>query len=131
MAEQLRLEQVLGDRAAVDRDERLIPPRARHVYGFCEQLLARAGLARQQHSRIGFGNHARLLQARFHQRAARDDVGIPILDSLREPRDLHRALHVVEQLILVDWLGQKPECAALCRFDRIGDRTVRREQQDA
>ena len=46
VAEQLGLEQPLGDGGAGDRDERLVAPRAGVVEGAGHQLLAGAGLAR-------------------------------------------------------------------------------------
>ena len=131
VAEQLRLEQVLGHRAAVDRDERLILARARAMNRAREQLLARARFAGDQHARLGIRDHARLLQAAFHRGAARDDLGAPLVGALRHARDFHGALDVLEQLLLVDGLRQEAERAALRRFDGIGNRPVRREQQHA
>ena len=131
VAEQLGLEQVLGHRAAVDRDERLVLARARAVNGAREQLLAGAGLAGDQHARVGVRDHARLLQAGFHRRAARDDLGAPFVGALRHARDFHRALDVLEQLLLVDGLRQEAERAALRRLDGVGNRAVRRQQQHA
>ena len=131
VAEQLGLEQVLGHRAAVDRDERLVLARARAVNRAREQLLAGARFARDQHARVGVRDHARLLQARFHGRAARDDLGAPLVGALRHARHFHGALDVLEQLLLVDGLRQEAERAALRRLDGIGNRAVRREQQHA
>ena len=51
VAEQLRLEQLLRDRRAVDRHERHRAPRARGVERARDQLLARAVLALDQHAR--------------------------------------------------------------------------------
>ncbi len=131
MAEQLRLEQVLGHRAAVDCDERLILARARAVNRAREQLLAGARFAGDEDARLGIRDHARLLQARLHGRAARNDLGAPFVGALRHARDLHGALDVLEQLLLVDGLRQEAERAALRRLDGIGNGAVRREQQDA
>ena len=126
-----RLEQVLGHRAAVDRDERLVLARARSVDRSRQQLLAGARLARDQHARVGVRDHARLLQASFHGRAARDDLGAPLVRALRHAGHFHGALDVLEQLLLVDGLREKAEGAALSRFDGIGNRPVRRQQQHA
>ena len=49
MAEDLALDQGLGNRGAVDGDERLAPPRAQLVQGARHQLLARPALAGDQH----------------------------------------------------------------------------------
>ena len=132
VAEELGLEQVLGHRAAVDRDERLILARARAVDRAREQLLARAGLARDQHARVGAGDHSRLLEAGLDRGAARDDLGAPLVLAGRgQARHLHRALDVLEQLLLVDGLGQEAERAALRRLDGIGNRAVGRQEQHA
>ena len=53
VAEQLRLEQRLGNRRAVDRDERAVGARAQRVQRAREQLLAGAALAFEQHRRVG------------------------------------------------------------------------------
>src|SRR3546814_8167629 len=50
MPEQLAFEQILGDRGAVDRDERAVAPRARLVQPAREQFLAGAARA-EQHDR--------------------------------------------------------------------------------
>src|SRR5690606_23138635 len=52
-AEQLRLEQRLRDRGAVDRNERLLRARAQVVDRAREELLAGAALAEQQRRRAG------------------------------------------------------------------------------
>src|SRR5690606_30276866 len=49
MAEQLALEQRLGDRAAVNGDERPVGARARFVHRASDELFTRAALARDQH----------------------------------------------------------------------------------
>ncbi len=53
VAEQLALEQVLGDRRAVERDELLVLARRQVVQAAREQLLAGAALAEQQHRHVG------------------------------------------------------------------------------
>src|SRR5262249_34330227 len=131
VAEELGLEQVLRHRAAIDRDERLILARARPVDRAREQLLARAGLARDQHASVGAGDHPRLLEARLDRRAARDDLGAPLVFGRRQAGHLHRALDVLEQLLLVDGLREEAERAALRGLDGVGYRAVRREEQHA
>ena len=127
VTEQLGLEHVLGHGAAIDDGEWLVAPRARLVNGAREQFLAGAALARDEHPRIGAGHHVRLRQLVFHQLAAGDDRGAPILVDVREPRDLERLLHMIEQVLLVDRLGKKAESAALRGVHGIGNRAVRRE----
>jgi hypothetical protein len=53
VAEELALEQVGGDGAAVDDHERLIAPGAGLVHGLGGGALAGAGLALEQHGRVG------------------------------------------------------------------------------
>ena len=53
VAEQLGLEQRLGNRGAVDGDERPVVARAERVQRAREQLLAGAALALEQHRRVG------------------------------------------------------------------------------
>ena len=84
-----------------------------------------------KHARVGVRDHARLLHAGFHRRAARDDLGAPFVAALRHARHFHGALDVLEQLLLVDGLGQEAEGAALRRLDGVGNRAVRRQQQHA
>ena len=75
MAEQDRLDQVLRQRAAIDRDERPGAARAAAVDGACDHFLADAGLAFDQH---GDGGGGRLLggaQHAAHGGRAGDDVG--------------------------------------------------------
>ena len=79
VAEELALEQRLGDRAAVDRDEGLVRARARAVDRAREQLLAGAALALDQDARVARGHALRLGEQVLHQRGARDDVLAPHL----------------------------------------------------
>ena len=53
VAEQFGLEQVVGNRRAVDGDERPVGPLAERVKRAREQFLAGAALAFEQHGRIG------------------------------------------------------------------------------
>ena len=53
MPEELRLQQGLGNGRTVDLDERHFPLRAAIVHGAGDELLARAGLARDQHRAAG------------------------------------------------------------------------------
>ena len=69
VAEQLALEQVLGNRGAVDRDEALAAPRRQVVQRAREQLLAGAAFAQQQDGRAGARD---LLDRRGRSAAARD-----------------------------------------------------------
>ena len=68
VAEQLALEQVLGDRAAVDRDERLAGARRAVVDLARDQLLAGAGLAGDQHRDVGRRDLLDLAEHLLHRR---------------------------------------------------------------
>ena len=108
-------------------DERLVAARAGLVNGARQQFLAGAALAGEQHARVGAGHHVGLRQLVFHQLIARDDVGAPILIDVREARHLERLLHVIEQFLLVDRLGEEAEGAALRRVHGVRNRAVRGE----
>ena len=95
-----------------------------------QQLLAGAALAGDQHARIGAGDHVRLRELLFHHGAARDDLGAPVFVGCAEAGDAQRLLHLVEQLLLVDRLGEEAERAHLRGLHRIGNRAVRGEDDD-
>ena len=61
VAEQLALDELLGNRGAVDLDERLIPPAAQRVNGARHELLAGTVLAENQHAPVGRRRHRHLL----------------------------------------------------------------------
>ena len=131
VTEQLALEQVLGHRAAVDRDERPIATRARLVNRACQQLFAGAAFARDHDARVGARDHVRLRETLFHDRAARDDLAAPVFGRVGEAGDLQRLLHLIEQFLLVDRLGEERERAALRRLHCIRNRAVRGQDDDA
>ena len=113
VTEELRLEQVLGHRAAVDRDERALLARARAMDRARHELLAGARFARDQHARVGARDHPRLLEAGLHRGAARDDLGAPLVLGLREARDLHRRSTYSRSCCLSTGFVRKPN-APLC-----------------
>ena len=59
VAEQLALQQRLGQGGAVEADERPVPPRAARVDRPGDQFLADAALAADQHRRLRLGHAAR------------------------------------------------------------------------
>ncbi len=63
MAEELVFHQLRGDGAAVDGDERLLRPRAEVVEGARHQLLARAGLSRDEDARVAPRQERHLLDS--------------------------------------------------------------------
>ena len=68
VAEQLRLEQVLGDGAAVDGDERALGARRAAVELARDQLLAGAGLAGDEHRDVGGRDLLDLAEDLLHAR---------------------------------------------------------------
>ena len=124
MAEKLRLQHILRRGAAVDRDERLVSPRAGVVYGACQQFLAGSALSGEQHSGIGARHHVCLGELVLHQLIARHDVGAPVLVHLRKSGHLERLLHVVEQFLFVDRFGEKAERSALGGVHGVRNRAV-------
>ena len=56
MAEQLALEQAVGQRGAVDGDERAVAPVSGAMHDLGEELLPRAGLALQKHREVAVGH---------------------------------------------------------------------------
>ena len=124
VAEELGLEQVLGNRRAVDRDKRAVGARAERVQRAREQLLAGAALAFEQHRRVGAGRALQrdrhLLQLRvladdLRRAAARGELLFEqdVLGGQAPLRE--RALDHQQQMIGIDRLGEKVERAFLHR----------------
>src|ERR1700682_3392861 len=130
MPEQLRLQQVLRHGAAVDGDERLVAARAATMDGARQQLLAGAALAGDQHARIRSRDHVRLRELLLHAGAAGDDLRAPVLIRGAEAGDPQRLLHLVEELLFVDRLGENAERAHLRRLHRSRNGAVRGEDDD-
>jgi hypothetical protein len=78
VAEQIRLEQRLGNGGAIRLDERLAPLRAAGVDGARHQLLARARLAGNQH-RAPRGRRQLEQADRVPDRAAPADNAVPLM----------------------------------------------------
>src|ERR1700733_1931475 len=128
VTEELRLEQVLGHRAAVDRDERFVASWTGALNCARQELFAGPALTGDEHACVGACDHMRLPESFFHDGAARDDLGAPILIRGTEPGDAQGFLHVVEQLLLIDWLGEEAKRAHLGRLHRVGDSPVSGQQ---
>ena len=73
IAKQLRLEQRIRNGRAVDLDEGPVAPPAGQVHGACEQLLARARLAQQQHGGLGLRHTLQLAQGLQQRRRAANE----------------------------------------------------------
>ena len=130
VAEQLRLEQVFGHRAAVDGDERLGAARAGVVDGARQQFLAGAAFAGDEDARVGARDHVRLRELLLDQRAAGDDFSAPVFIVVGESGNAQRLLYLVQQLLFVDRLGQEAEGAELGGMHGIGNGAVGREDDD-
>ena len=121
VAEQLGFEQVRGERRRVQRDERLVRARAVTMQRACDELLAGAGFAGDQH------RHARARQAAdgakhfLHRRRLaehfRNAARFARRLSSTRTRLLSGAAHQIDRLIDVERLRQIFERAALIRGD--------------
>ena len=78
VAEQLALDEVLGQGAAVDRDERVAGAVALVVEVPGDQLLAGAGLAQDHHAGVGRGDRVDQAADRLHRRGLADQGGRPL-----------------------------------------------------
>ena len=74
VAEQLALQDVLAQGGAVERHERLVLARAVLMDGLGDQLLARAGVALDQHAGVGRGDPLEPVDHVVHLRAVADDA---------------------------------------------------------
>ena len=136
VTEQLGLEERLGQRGAVDHDERPVGARARIVDGAREELLAGAGLALDQHGRVE-GGHTRDLLVELHHPGRLADQVLepvgraqlpPVVEVLagQAPR-LERAAHDHCDLLHPERLGQVVVRAGAHRLDGRLDAGERRE----
>ncbi len=103
VAEQDRLDQVLGNGAAIDGDKGLGLARARAVDGAREQFLAGAGFAFDQHGDGGTRRFLRRAQHRLHGARTGDDVGdgkravMPALDALQFAGERTRGQRIAQR----------------------------------
>ena len=135
VAEEFALEQVLGNRAAVERDQRALGAPAVVVDRARDEFLARAALAEDQDRRVAVGHLVDEIEHRAQRRAlahhvveavARAELVLeqpvlgaqpPVLDRL-----LDQAPHDVEGAL--ERLVQVPEGAGAQRVDGMLDRVV-------
>src|SRR5439155_18410182 len=73
MAKELRLEQRLGDGAAVERDETMQPASAVVMDRACDHFLACSRLARDQNRAVGRRDGFEQLKQQLHRPALADD----------------------------------------------------------
>ena len=139
VAEQLRFEQRLGNRRAVDGDERTVRPRAERVERPREQLLAGAALSFEQHGGVGGSRavqrHGHLLQLRIvadNQRRTAALGQLVFQDHVfgRQPALCERALDQQQQMIRTDRLRQEVERPFFHRGDGVLNAAERRHHDD-
>jgi len=127
VAEQLRLEQRVRDRRAVDLDEGRVAARAGEVHGAGEQLLAGSRLAQQQHGRARL-RHAFELAERAQQRRRRADDPVACRRRFERTRQ-HRVLRFKRSSLLLDQRAQLQQLAGEGRDDAqhrdvVGDQAM-------
>ena len=139
VTEQLALEQRLGHRRAVDRDERARLAPAALVQRARDELLAGAALAGDQHGRVGLGDAVDQVADLPHRRARADDLARQraAVDLLAQPLDLgaqravlHRALERERELLDLERLGDEVVGAGADRRDRGLDAAERGDHDD-
>src|SRR5690349_1084556 len=74
MSEQLALQERLGDRGAIDRDEGLASPRTQAMDRVSEQLLAGSAFAEQENRHVSRSDPFHAPENLQHLRAAADDA---------------------------------------------------------
>ena len=112
VAEQLRLEELLGERSAVDGDERTGAARAEIVDRARDQLLAGARLAGDQHGGVALGGALDHAEHALHRLGAPDQLAQAIglarakLQAPARPRQHQRALDGGAHLFVGERLDQ-------------------------
>ncbi len=134
MAEQLALQQRLGDGGAVNRQERPVGPAAVVVDGAGDQFLAGAALAEDEDVDVLGGDAADGLAHLLHDEAAADDAVAGLLGRqhrrhVHEPRRLEGPLQHVREPFQVERLGQVVEGALLHGLDGRFRGAVGRDEQ--
>ena len=133
VTEQLRLEQRLGNGAAVERDEPMRAPSAVVMNGARDDFLAGPGIAVDQNRAVGGRHRLEQLKQPRHRPALADDPLEPVaLLELRsqirvlrlQPPLLERRVEHVQQFVDLKRLADEIRCAALDCFDRIFHRAV-------
>jgi hypothetical protein len=145
VAEQLGLQQRLGEGRAVDGDEGLGPPGAALVQRARHQLLAGAALAGDQHRRVALGDGLDPVEQPQHRGAASDDGAGALAGAVRLAlRQLGARLfqlalerplggdplQLQDDLVDVERLGQIVVGAFLQRRDRVVDGGVGGDEDD-
>ena len=116
--EQLALQQRIGQRRDVHRDERLFPPLAMLVQAPGNHLLARAAFAHDQHRGLGIGDLRQLVVQLEHGRALAQDV----LEAARSLQRLAERMDLLLELPPFDRAAE--DDGQQLHFDRLGDEVV-------
>ena len=106
MAEELRFQQGIGQRPAIDRHKRAPGPAAQVVQGPGYQFLAGAGLPLDQHGAVAAGDIRQDSENLLHQGGLGNDVAQPVLPVNFPAQVLHQAqvpkgLHPADDLALL------------------------------
>ncbi len=140
VAEQLALQDVARDGAAVDGQEPLVAARARTVERVGHQLLAGAAVADDEHAGARGRHQPHLLEEVLHGRRAADDAleAVALVEHLAQVRDLLLELllldqvhHPLAQLVEIDGFGEVVVGAHPHGFDGGLDGAVGGHQHDA
>ncbi len=139
MAEQLALDQVVGDGRAVHRDER--PRRAVAVPKNAprDELLARAALARDHDGDVAGGDLPDRLEHFLHRRGTANNALLVVVGVQARPvvagrpqvgAGLERRFREGEHLLRIEWLHDVVERPVLHRLNRRLGRAKGRHQDD-
>ena len=133
VTEELRLEQRLGDGAAVDRHEPLRAPRAVVMNGVRDELLAGAGFAGDEDRAARLRHRLEQREQLLHRGALADDALelVPLFELLAQvgvlgaqPALLERGVDDVQQLVELERLLDEVARAALDGLDGVLHRAV-------
>ena len=139
MPEECGLEQVRGNCAGVDRNERLVAARRVGVDGLGDELLAGSALALDEHGRAAGSDLRDEVEQLEHDVALADDVleRVALLEGALELHDLglglllaDRGADVGEQLLVVPGLLDEVRGAGADGIHDIADSSVGRDHDD-
>jgi hypothetical protein len=139
VAEELGFEQVLRNGGAVDGNKRSFGARAEDVQRPRKQLFASPALALEQHRRVGGRRSLQRQRDLLQLRILADDLRRPSAqcqlllqeDVLRgKPSQRQRAFHHQQEMIGIDWFGEKVERTLFHRRDCILNAAERGHDDD-
>jgi hypothetical protein len=136
VAEEFRLDVVLGDGGTIQLDEDAVLAQALRVHGAADQLLACAAFAIDQHAAVGGGHQLDLLAQRLHGHAIAGDAGaeaelaheLPVV--LAEPACADRVLQHNQRAVQRERLFQEVVGAELGGAHRRFDGSVAADNDD-